>query len=528
MYLFAANVNKIQRYIFSSSRLADVVGASYNLEQFSKVAAVELLKEVLKDGYKDENVIIADGGSFRIIFDDEQKALEYGKLLCALCRSMVGAPISIVAPIKIQEDKDGFKTAIEKALTDLGNAKQADLGMLGTCQIPQAAYCACCGTEMAVSFTSDDGYICRLCLDKRHNRDEQKAVLVDEFLQRVYYAGISAEQLQHSLPTPESITGEYGIGNYVAYLVADGNRMGMLFGTKTEPAAMKVLSNELGNAIKDALAVVAAKIIQEHTRKYKPGKKLKLPVLPLITGGDDCFAVVPARYAFWAADIFAREFEKRMPPDKKIQPRMSIGLVICKANYPYYTAHRLGEHLLKNAKLLANDVLVSKYEQNVSTMNFALAGEGEASKPQDNHYHSGAPYVVAYDEEVIGGINDVFNIRKMLEGRAILEKSELSAVKCQGLRELYRNAAMMQKDEKNAWKEKWTREAEVLLKRIGQLNKSQAEALKRVIGTSEAGNSWWLMLHDTIGNKHYGHYLPDILEMWDFLEYNAKNDDEVK
>ena len=78
-YLLAAEADKIQDFIFRSSRLREVVGASQLLARFCEEEGAPLLLEQLAfGGDPNQDIVVNDGGSFRIIFDDADQAKLFG------------------------------------------------------------------------------------------------------------------------------------------------------------------------------------------------------------------------------------------------------------------------------------------------------------------------------------------------------------------------------------------------------------------------------------------------------------------
>lgn len=66
-YLLAAEADRIQDLIFRSSKLREIVGGSQLLTRFCHEAPGVIGSE----GFQDENIIVADGGAFRLVFDGE-------------------------------------------------------------------------------------------------------------------------------------------------------------------------------------------------------------------------------------------------------------------------------------------------------------------------------------------------------------------------------------------------------------------------------------------------------------------------
>ena len=93
-YLLAAEADKIQDLIFRSSRLREVVGASQLLTRFCKMVPDSLIDA-------ETEIIISDGGSFRILFKNENTAKIFGEYLCEIYRLATGGTLTVAEPVKI-------------------------------------------------------------------------------------------------------------------------------------------------------------------------------------------------------------------------------------------------------------------------------------------------------------------------------------------------------------------------------------------------------------------------------------------
>jgi hypothetical protein len=72
-YLLAAEADKIQDFVFRSSRLREVVGGSQLLSRFCQDVPA-----LLKPPGDCMDIVISAGGGFRILFDDENQARLFG------------------------------------------------------------------------------------------------------------------------------------------------------------------------------------------------------------------------------------------------------------------------------------------------------------------------------------------------------------------------------------------------------------------------------------------------------------------
>jgi len=117
-YLLLAEADKIQDFVlFHASTLREVVGASALLTRFCNEVPEDVLKLTKKD------IIVNDGGSFRLLFDSEQEAVEVGRKLADFYYMVTGAQISVAPPVLWDGTAEGFQLANRRAGRLLRSAK---------------------------------------------------------------------------------------------------------------------------------------------------------------------------------------------------------------------------------------------------------------------------------------------------------------------------------------------------------------------------------------------------------------------
>lgn len=430
-YLLAAEADKIQDFIFRSSRLREVVGASQLLTRFCKETP-DLLLDTGHYG-QDCTVCVNDGGSFRLIFADadpetaQAHARKFGVDLAELYRMSVGGSLSVANPTAI----DGsFQAASKAANAALRRAKEQRHGFGATAHMPYVAFCASCGVELAnrhgkLKSRRDSGralYLCPICQNKDAERSSESEILLHEFgryYQEAAEASVDPARVEWADAADDIAAFDLRGQNYVAYLVADGNNMGEVFGRCAHEKQLKQFSDELTATVARCLAEPAARF-----RRQVAGGGNMAPVLPLILGGDDLFALIPAPYALDFARRFCLAYETHVgalmqrhellpQPQELVQdgpgpsgyPTVAAAVVVCKSKYPYSLAHQRAKKLLEAAKQQGKS-LVTQGESPRSTVNFAVIrgnrledSENDASPPRDKLTYSLRPYWVQADDK---------------------------------------------------------------------------------------------------------------------------------
>jgi hypothetical protein len=534
-YLLAAEADKIQDFVFRSSRLREVVGGSQLLSRFC-----EEVPSLLKPLGDSMDIVISAGGSFRIIFDEKIQATSFGEQLAEVYHCAMDSTLTIAEPVAINSD---FGNASDNAEKALRKAKLWRHGWQSQEHMPYMAFCASCGVGLAVDYRaynegSDRQYMCASCLNKNAERERQEQaeeegsflgdfyrVVLQELQKpedprKVDWPG-KKEHSGRSEKDPTEDIADYDPRRYVAYLLADGNRMGEIFGECENSDQMKKLSKGLTNAIRRALAVPTKEIMKNND--LEDDKLDFIPVLPLILGGDDLFALIPAPWALDFAQSFCQTYElgiEKLINDlglKVPRPTISAAVVICKSKHPYKLAHEVGEARLEEAKHIGKCAIL-KDKENHSTINFevVLGGRLVIDSPSGNMRPTLRPYWVMNEEPSDWGLSIQSLIDQRFELRNIPNK-RLSEI--QSFYDLSKIPKKHDEEHIDPWQENLKR----LISRIRQRNKDQGDdietALKQLGGNTE---DYWLKI-DRDEDEWYGHGLPDLLEAWDFALEIKKN-----
>jgi hypothetical protein len=530
-YLLAAEADKIQDLIFRSARLREVVGGSQLLKRFCDQVPPLLLEHY--EGSKND-LVIHSGGSFRILFDQKEAADDFGENLAEVYRLATGGTLTVAEPVKVNGN---FPEASKLAEENLRRAKQRRGGWHSPSHLPYVAFCASCGLGLTVTHRKyhpeDEGdpqYLCQSCLAKAGERAEQRADDLDSFLGRFYRTAVPSgeydwpghvKRRELGEKDPVEDVADYDGRRYVAYLVADGNEMGELFSNCKDSEQMRELSRELERAMREALAKPTRKAMELPLSD----RKQFIPVVPLILGGDDLFALIPAPWALDFAAQFCREYERQMEHLlRKLElegekPTISAAVVICKNKHPHRLAHEAGERCLKEAKRLSKQLAQAPGTQGrFSVVNFEVVLSGGLVPPDEGEKKLRStlrPYWIA--DKVPEGWG--MPIGRLMDVRKVLEDVEMPRKRLIEFRDLYDQINLPDKDDLDPWRA----DLEHLLKRIDR-NEKQGEAMRGAL--EQLGGDakvYWYRVQRWPGSLWYGHGLPDLLKAWDFAQMLASD-----
>jgi hypothetical protein len=521
-WLLAAEADQIQDVVFRASHLREVIGGSQLLSRFCREGAKKLLKH-----HPGGELIVNDGGAFRIRFNSRDAAKGYGRDLAELYRQKVGGNLTVADPVAWN---DGFKAASDDAQRALRDAKSRGEVPGTTIHLPYAAFCASCGVGLALDHErrhddEDPNYLCADCRCKAVERDEESGEFLDLFRQAIG---------EGKLPFPEPRDWLKAIGEldltgrrYVAYLLADGNGMGRTFSACPTHSKMRELSEALPQVIRESLAVPCRDLLK---RMEEANKKRVLPVVPLILGGDDLFALLPASWSIDVAGRFCLEYQERLVKQLRrlglsdAKPTVAAAVVICKANYPHTLAHQRGDELLKHAKRMARGL-----EQQgllASVVNGAVIAAHEVGLPAEEassrYRPTAAPYSVGQEYG-----DAALSLELLVKHRNRLTK--LPGKRRGEFERLYHEMALLQADAAAA---RWNRGCTTLLKRIGQRDEDARKALENALrelgGPARAEVNYWRYFDRPFGEGFWGSGLADLLELWPYCYDVTKSLDEYE
>ncbi len=227
--------------------------------------------------------------------------------------------------------------------------------------LPHAMRCRSCGQRPAglvgqYADTSDPWPLCDSCWRKMENRNKRYNVwlkIATDFFKTEtdYFKGFSKDKVESANDLSE-------IGDrrgYVAFIYADGDRIGRYMSSRQTPGDYKEASKNLieatGRAVYQSLAQFLRPI--EITRKSDvSGEDEDVWIHPfeIVTiGGDDALLIVPADMALPIAVRISQSFKQQLDLS------MSVGVVIASAHTPVRSLRDIAKQLLKSAKKRAKE-----------------------------------------------------------------------------------------------------------------------------------------------------------------------------
>ncbi|MDB4948544.1 MAG: hypothetical protein JWM27_1193 [Gemmatimonadetes bacterium] len=568
--LLAAEADHIQDLIFRSSRLREVTGGSHALETFWARA------EDLARLHGARSVPVKAGGTLRVLFEGAEAgaaADAFERDLRDLYAIRTGGHLSVACAKEGEAPQEPADARLESAAgLALLRAKAAGDPPAASPHMPWVQPCASCGRDpvsAAVEHPDDSvEYLCGVCHDRSHLRD----TFQHEFLREIRNsaspaspadpmdagagagagppdgedAGAARAQRSqrlaavlaeaNALPRESEEVGAMDARGRVAYLLADGNGFGARFERATREGGftgLTKLSRAVAKAGRTALVAATAELLlrlpaqslpkyEEETRRADTGASevvsgLRVPVLPLITGGDDVFALVPAPWAFWFAQRFADAFTGAMDGAGFTGTTLCCALVFAKGTFPYRMAHRVGEEALRDAKRASrahggvSAVRAAELRDTVShgvpplpgeVGVFALQAPADAPAPDEGAGPGeGTPATQADAGEPLPSLDALMGARA---GAGALPRKRLHQV------EALFSASDLGTPE-------WTTRLEHALERA-RLRDERAVGAAQTLRGLGGGKKGWIRAPALAGARNAANATVDLLHLWDYLQ----------
>lgn len=362
-YLYGASVQGIQEFIFQSTRLKEVVGASELVEEICTTRFVKLICPERASTYKeakeflntDECALLNAAGNIKYLFSTkvecEKIVREFPKSIVEFAPSVtisqavvsVGDDIKFEDAVEILEER--LKTQRNKPI------RSTTLGLSGILRSRQ--------TGLPVVAIREEGYLDKVTVSKLYFIEEsleRKATTYNLSKKAFGDENLKIDRIAFDIKAIISRN------DWIAIIHADGNGLGNVV-------------QKIGRSCKD-FKEFSCKLDEATTNAaVKAYKSLGLndkviPIRPIVLGGDDFTVICRGDIAIQYAKEFIKEFENeterllghildkyRIYTEDQDLPRLTAcaGIAYIKSSFPFHYGYELAEELCKAAKYDAKD-----------------------------------------------------------------------------------------------------------------------------------------------------------------------------
>lgn len=393
------DITSIQRFVFSSSKLKENLGASFIISDLysSIIDNDDRIKDIpikVNGKYKGYR----GGGNALYFFNNTDDAEKFVR--CFTKSLLVEVPgATIVTAINEWDEKKNFQKSRDELFNKLRENKSRYLAQTIIPRHGLSAECQSDGYSMDVwnNAYKDDG-----------NIDEKRSSYVSAATNAKLVSYKKAKE-KIELDFKELLGKEYcftgdienlgqskGSENHIAIVHIDGNSIGDRFNKLTYLEDTIEFSNDVENAVRDSFKKLLDQIKSELEDPMKKdylsiekreNGKIPLPIRPIILGGDDITFVCDGRMGIYYATIFMEAFQNQKGSDgKNLELTSCAGIAITKTSYPFYKGYQLSEELCISAKSRrrASSDIGSWLDFHIAYGSFS----GSLSEIRDIHYNA--------------------------------------------------------------------------------------------------------------------------------------------
>lgn len=403
-YLYGAAVQGIQSFILQTNELKDIVGASELVEQICTTKFASVLGKEYEDLQLDPHAILMAAGNIKYVFDDVSQCRDFVREFPkSILEFAPGITVS-QAVVQMTEDFRADVNELERRLRAQRNKKMRSL-TLGYMGIRRSRK-----TGLPAVVKDGEDYLDLGSTCKRKSQSTTRLLCKKSFN-------------RHDLTNDHiafDIGDIAGKNDWIAVIHVDGNGLGQAVRQRGQNLeSLKKFSKEL-----NVCTVEAANAAYEQ---FDFDLRAKIPIRPIVLGGDDMTVICRADLAIRYVETFIRQFEK------KTEPKMTAcaGIAFIKSSYPFHYGYNLADQLCDRAKKearanLSNGLVPSCFMfykvQDSFIEKVKLMIQRELT-PQDGYSFEFGPYYLNDAPEGRWTIEDLMN------RLSVLEKEDGTAVK---------------------------------------------------------------------------------------------------
>lgn len=413
MTIAAVDTTGIQNYIYGSNLLKHNVGASELVRRATQDWVYEELPglgntNVDAEGFIDDGVAIerddlsselvyAGGGNTVLIFQSTELAHEFARGLSR--RVLLEAPgLQLIITSKEFDWKMEPLSQMVKSILEKINRKKRDhvtsSSLMG---LSVTADCQYTGLP-AVDMDRESRRISAEVKAKEEIFDDAHDRLTNKLLLRGYRIPKEFDDFGHT-------KGEF---SYIGVIHIDGNEMGRRVAAIADAhprpednrryiQEIRDFSRSVDHSAQEALIATYQQLISCINNGKISGEiqitDRKIPLRPIVMGGDDVTLVCNGRLALTVTEFYLRQIvAKPLKGGKPISAR--AGVAVVKSHYPFSRAYALSEELVKSSKDYLNERRAPPHnERDLSAIDWHFAVSGAVlnlDQIRKREYNSGA------------------------------------------------------------------------------------------------------------------------------------------
>ncbi|MBB5325139.1 hypothetical protein HNQ34_002238 [Anoxybacillus tepidamans] len=364
------DISGIQKYVFQSNRLQEIVGASMLVEKSLSQFLVDAIKEeipkgqyvvdwkhatdfsFLNDYHIRSEIIYIGGGNAFVAFREEDDAKRVTRRLSIILLEKAPsltftAVHDVVKGENFHEDRKNLTVALLKKKSE--TIPLTRMGGISITQLDDLTFHPVTDYDDKYGFLSTENF------RKREAFQEKKSIL--------------QKDKKFQIPLEFDDLGREEGESYIGVVHIDGNSFGKMLKallcdeSNYERAVWKI--RNISKKIDEIYKNTFTEVVEELKNSFKNGKigtiQLKkkgeqycLPIRDIVLDGDDVTFVCDGRLALYASYVFLKKLsEKSLIDGESISA--CAGIAIVKSHFPFYRAYQIAEQCCQSAKKKAKE-----------------------------------------------------------------------------------------------------------------------------------------------------------------------------
>ena len=352
-YLFGSAVQGIQNFIFQTSKLREIVGASELVSEVCTSLFEQVVNEQTAAGFDKSCSIIAAAGNVKFLFeskaDCEAVVREWPR------RVQLFAPgVTVSQAVVAWDDTTEFGTAVgllEQKLRTQRNrpTRPLQLGLSSTLRSRS--------TGQVVQQVKEEHLDAATFAKLYEVKD--KELSARKTTNRLCEKAFGQERV-HDREVAYDIEDLEGRNSWIAIIHADGNGLGQVV---QRIGNQRDKFQQFSKKLDEATLCAAQRAYAEITPKEGWGEGKRIPLRPIVLGGDDltiiCRGDLAVRYTKAFLEAFEKETHEKLGDMLKgvftegaVCDRLTAcaGIAFVKSSFPFYYGYHLAEELCGAAK----------------------------------------------------------------------------------------------------------------------------------------------------------------------------------
>lgn len=352
-YLFGSAVQGIQNFIFQTNKLREIVGASDLVSEVCTSLFRQVLEEVAT--FDEKCSIIAAAGNVKYVFDSETDCAQVVREWPRRVEHFAPGVTVSQAVVRWDEDKEDFAQVVTRLEQNLRTQRSRPTRPL---HLGLASTQRSRSTGQVVVRQLKDNYLDAATLAKLYelkDKELKERKTTNRLCVRAF-----GKDFVRDCEVAYDVEDLEGANSWIAIIHADGNGLGQVV---QRIGNQRDKFQQFSKKLDEATLCAAQRAYAKITPKEGWGEGKRIPLRPIVLGGDDltiiCRGDLAVRYTKAFLEAFEKETHEKLGDmlegvftEGAVRDRLTAcaGIAFVKSSFPFYYGYHLAEEFCGAAK----------------------------------------------------------------------------------------------------------------------------------------------------------------------------------